>query len=113
MPRVCKIETITSMFIYNVTTKVEHPVSTEWLQWLQQVHIPAMIATGCFTKAVILKLKAVDDSDGLTYAVQYYANNETDYEKYLANFATDLRAEALNKWGDKIISFRTIMEVVN
>ena len=102
-----------SNFIYNVTTKVEQVVSADWLAWMQQVHIPGMIATGCFTKAVILKLKGVNDSEGETYAVQYHTENEADYERYMATYSTDLRAEALEKWGDKIISFRTFMEVVN
>lgn len=99
--------------IYNVTTKVLHEVCEEWLVWMKEEHIPRMIATGCFFKAVILKLKSVEDGDGPTYAVQYHALNEEDYEKYLADFATGLRADALARWRDQIISFRTVLEVVN
>ena len=99
--------------IYNVTTKVANFIYKDWLVWMKEIYIPEMIATGCFVNAVILKLRGVDDSEGPTFAVQYHAANEDDYEKYLEHFATHLRTAALQKWGDKIVSFRTVLEVVN
>jgi len=44
------------MFIYNVTIKVDHSIAIEWLEWLKSVHIPEVIATGCFTEAKVLQL---------------------------------------------------------
>lgn len=99
--------------IYNVTTKVLHEVAVAWLDWMKEEHIPAMISTGCFQKSIILRLKGVDDTEGPTYAVQYFAANQQDYDRYLAEFATELRAAALERWGNKIVSFRTVLEVVN
>lgn len=102
-----------SGFIYNVTTKVNHSVHNNWLIWIKNEHIPAMIATSCFTQAVLLKLKGVDNSEGFTYAVQYYANAEQDYDRYLEQYAVNTRQSVLDKWGDKIISFRTTLEIVD
>lgn len=99
--------------IYNVTTKIEHDIHAKWLQWMREKHIPAMLATGCFTKTLLLKLKSVDDADGPTYAVQYFAANEQAYEQYLAEFATALRTDVLNTWGNRMASFTTVLEVVN
>lgn len=100
-------------FIYNVTNKVSQQIHQEWLTWMQTHHIPAVLATGCFLRAVVLRLKGVDDEEGPTYAIQYHAAAEADYERYLAEFSTALRQETLDKWGDRFIAFRTIMEVVN
>ena len=65
------------MLIYNVTIKVDHSIAKEWLDWLREDHIPAMIDTGCFNHAVILQLRDNAGEDGVTYAVQYYTENET------------------------------------
>lgn len=100
-------------FIYNVTTKVSPQVHEQWLTWMQEEHIPKMIGTACFSRAVILRLKEVDETDGPTYAVQYYADNEQQYEQYLERFAKELRKDSHDKWSNQIVSFRTIMEVVN
>ncbi|MGC4234786.1 MAG: DUF4286 family protein [Niabella sp.] len=99
--------------IYNVTNKVSHNIHKEWLQWMQEHHIPAVLATGCFFKATVLRLKGIDDEEGPTYAIQYHAAGEKDYERYLALFSEVLRQEVLDKWGDQFIAFRTVMQVVN
>lgn len=100
------------MFIYNVTTKVAGHIADEWLQWLQEEHIPEITATGCFTGATILRLLEVDDSEGPTYAIQLAANNKELYEDYLENYADQLRQKSFDKWGNQFISFRSFMQIV-
>lgn len=101
------------MFIYNVTTKVTHDIQQQWLQWIKEEHIPDIINTGCFTNATILQLLQVDDSEGPTYAVQYFAESKSQYNIYIEKFAPLMRQKALAKWGDKFIAFRSIMQVIN
>ena len=101
------------MFIYNVTTKVQHSIADAWLAWLKQYHIPDLINTGCFTHAVILHLLEADDEEGKTYAVQYYFENKNAYDQYLNNHAQQLRQKTFAKWGDQFISFRSVMQVVD
>ena len=101
------------MLIYNITTKIEHSVALSWLHWLKEEYIPAMLETGCFTHAVILHLAEADDEEGITYAVQYHAENNDRYNFYVENFDDAMREKAIKKWGNKFISFRTMMRVVN
>jgi hypothetical protein len=101
------------MFILNVTTKVSHDVAQTWLEWMKQEHIPALIKTGCFLEATILFLVESSDEEGLTYAVQYKAKNKADYDRYMEEFSKGFREQASQKWGDRIISFRTLMEIVH
>ena len=99
--------------IYNVTIKVERDIADDWLKWLIQEHAPQIIATNCFKKFTALKLLEQNDEEGITYAIQYFADNIQSYEQYLAQFADHFRNESLNKWGQKFIAFRTLMQVVN
>jgi uncharacterized protein DUF4286 len=101
------------MLIYNVTTKVKNSIADEWLSWLKEEHIPELIKTGCFTHAVILHLAEVDDAEGRTYAVQYHTANMELYNCYIEQYADAMRKKTIDKWEDKFISFRTIMEIVN
>lgn len=100
------------MFIYNVTSKIDHSISEAWLQWIQQEHIPDIIATGCFSKATVLRLLEVDDSEGPTYAIQYTAESKASYNRYIEKFAPVMRQKAIDKWGNKFIAFRSFMQVV-
>lgn len=101
------------MVVYNVTTKVDQAVASEWLQWMKSTHIPGIIATGCFTHAVILEVLETDTSDGFTYAVQYHAETGEHYNRYIKEHADHMRTDALNKWGNKIISFRSVLKVID
>jgi hypothetical protein len=100
------------MIVYNVTIKIDEAVSEEWLQWLVQEHIPDVMATQCFTEYKLLRLLDVDDSQGPTYTVQYFAANEKDYDRYINEFAAALRNKTLEKWGDQFVAFRSLMSVV-
>lgn len=100
------------MIIYNVTIKVEAAIASEWLQWMQQVHIPEVIATGCFTHAVTVRLLDIDDTEGPTYAVQYHAESKANYNRYIDKFAEELRQKGFSKWGNKFVAFRSLMQVV-
>lgn len=100
------------MIIYNVTTKVASEIAGDWIHWLKREHIPAIIATGYFTHATILRLLEIDDAEGPTYAVQYFAKNQDSYNKYIAEFAGEMRQQAFKKWGDRFIAFRSLMQIV-
>lgn len=101
------------MIIYNVTTHVANSISNEWLAWMKATHIPEVMQTGCFAKFQMIRMMESDDTEGVTYAVQYYAESKANYNRYIEIYAAPLRKAAIDKWGDKTISFRTLMEIVH
>ncbi len=101
------------MIVYNVTTKVESAIREEWLKWLKEEHITDIINTGCFTKANILQLLETDETDGPTYAIQYYAESKALYNLYIEKFAGLMQQKSIDKWGGQFIAFRSVMQVVN
>jgi hypothetical protein len=100
------------MIVYNITTKVQTAIDAAWLQWQQQEHIPEVMATGFFTAHRLFRLLEQDDSDGNTYAVQYFAIDEDHYDAYLAKDQELLKEKTVKKWGDKVMSFRSVLEVI-
>jgi len=101
------------MIVYNVTIKVDPSIANDWLTWLQEEHVVEVLETGCFTDAKIMKLLEVDDSEGPTFAIQYFAENRSQYELYIEKFASTMRQKSFDKWGNKFIAFRSLMQVVN
>lgn len=100
-------------FIYNVTCRVENDIADAWLEWMRTTHIPRVLSTGLFTQQRILLLLDTGDPGGRTFAVQYATTDRDAYERYLAEHAAGLRSEAQERWGESVVSFRTIMEVIN
>jgi hypothetical protein len=99
------------MFIYNVTVNISPDIQHEWLNWMQEIHVPDVMKTGCFVDSQILRVLFVED-EGSTYSVQYRFLDMSDIERYQKEFAPALQADHKNKFGDKYVAFRTILEIV-
>ena len=100
------------MIIYNITTKVHSAIANEWLQWLKEFHVKEILNTGCFTNFKIVKLLEIDEEEGPTYALQLYAESKAIYNQYVEKFAGKMRQQAFDKWGNKFISIRSVMQIV-
>lgn len=101
------------MIVYNVTIKPDWSIHDEWLKWMQEEHIPEMLATQQFYDFKMLRLLEVDDAEGPTYAIQYHAHNLENYERYITEFAPVQRQKGIDKWGGRFIAFRSVMQRVN
>ncbi|MFY7899677.1 MAG: DUF4286 family protein [Chitinophagaceae bacterium] len=96
--------------IYNVTTQVTHTIKDEWVKWMKEKHIPEVMQTGCFLKFQFVKVLELDETEGVTFAVQYFAESKSIYHQYVEKYASALRKDALEKWGNQMASFRSLMQ---
>lgn len=100
------------MILYNVTVKVDHHVVGEWLQWMKVVHIPDVMKTGIFTEYKFCRILTVDETEGITYAIQYFCKDIPSYERYQNEFAPKLQKDHTERYKGKFVAFRTLMRVL-
>ncbi len=100
------------MIIYNVTINIDHSVHNNWLQWMQNKHINDVLATGLFKNARFVKVLVAED-EGATYSVQFFSDSKEKLNDYYKNHAPKLRQEGLELFGDKMLAFRTELEVLS
>ena len=99
------------MIIYNVTVSVEENAKNDWLNWMKTEHIPEVMACGIFTKAQINHVIVQADSDN-TFAIAYTCSSMKELHQYQIKFAPELQKEHDEKFKEKAIAFRTLMEVI-
>ena len=99
------------MIIYNVTSNIENSIHEQWLAWIKE-HIPQVLSTGCFAEAKLTKV-LVDDDQAVTYSIQYRAKTREDLDRYYKDHAEGLRNKSLKVFADKVLSFRTELEVID
>jgi hypothetical protein len=99
------------MIIYNVTVSVAESIKADWLKWMQDVHIPEVMAAGIFSKSQINRVIVQGDSDN-TFAIAYTCETMKDLHQYQVKFASDLQQKHVARYGDKAVAFRTLMEVI-
>lgn len=101
------------MILYNVTVNVEPEYVLEWLEWMKSEHIPEVMGTGFFVEHKLFRLRNEMENNGETFSVQYFARDMSRLNFYLENEAPRLRKAHHDKFGDKCVSFRTILETVD
>lgn len=99
------------MLLYNVTLILEESAADEWLQWMQETHIPAVMATGMFVSNRLLKVLD-SPNEGVTYCTQYVAETQENYDQYQQIYAPALQADLNTKFENRFVAYRTLMEFV-
>lgn len=100
------------MIIYNVTINIDETVHDSWLAWMQKSHIPDMLATGKFSKALMTKVLVEEEMGGITYSVQYTTESAATLQRYYLEDADRLRAQS-KPFDGKFVAFRTELEIVS
>ncbi|WP_299760247.1 DUF4286 family protein [uncultured Pontibacter sp.] len=100
------------MILYNETISIDNVVADEWLQWMKEVHIPAVMGTGFFLGNQISRLLHEVANDGTTYAVQYTCHSMNDLEEYQRDHAPKLDTRHHERYQGKYVIFRSMLEVV-
>lgn len=101
------------MYIYNVTTNIEESIRVQWLSWMKEVHIPEMLETGKFTKALMSQVLVEEQMGGITYSIQYTTDSKETLQKYYAEDAERLRKKVMERFAGKFVAFRTELEIIS
>ncbi len=100
------------MIIYNVTVNVDESIHDQWMSWMTAKHIPEMLSTGKFSKALMTRVMVQEDLGGVTYSVQYTCSSKELLDEYYRKDADTLQKEGFERFGNKFGSFRTELQVI-
>ena len=99
------------MLLFNVTVIIEEDSAADWLQWMQESHIPQLMDRECFVSHRLLKI--VDSpNEGLSYCIQFIAEDEARHQTFLDLHEQLFIAEMYNRYPNKLVTFSTLMEFV-
>ena len=99
------------MIIYSVTITIQASIETEWVDWMNKVHVPDVLRTGCFSECRIYKVLG-SESDEPIYVMQYYCRSVGEYHRYRDNFAPALQKEHTDRFTGRFRGSRQLLEEV-
>ena len=100
------------MIIYNVTINIAKSEEHKWLNWMKTKHINEVLETGKFISAKLIKVLVEDDNETETYAIQYTTDSREKLDDYYNHFAPKLRLQGQQLFADKMLGFRTELQVL-
>ena len=101
------------MIIYNVTINITEEIHDAWLLWMNNQHVPEVMATGKFLSARLVRVHVDQPMDTIVFAAQYVCKDKATLEQYYLEDAPKMRQKGLELWGDQALYFRTELEVIS
>lgn len=99
------------MILYNVTVNIDVEKEKEYVQWMKEVHIPEVMATGLFMDSKFFKLLH-EVEEGVNYSTQYFAESMDHIQQYQAQHAPELQQKLKDRFGNHYVAFRSLLESV-
>jgi len=100
------------MLLYNETIGIDKDIEQQWLQWMKEIYIPGMINTGMFSDSKMYRILHDNEDGTISYSVQYFSPSIEHIQKYLDEFAPKLVEAHHQKFANKHVVFRTLLQQV-
>lgn len=101
-----------NMVLYNITIILDEEIQDNWLNWANNSLIPSIMDTNLFVSNRTLRVLD-SHNEGVTYCIQFIADDLNKYNQYQDKFATTLTSAQPAEFENKCYSFTTVMEFVN
>jgi len=88
------------MVRYVVIAEVPIPRAAEWYTWMCQQHIPAVLATGCFQRALLWREALAGEV--AVFLVEYDCLDESAFQRYQEQYAPALRQDHAQRFGAEV-----------
>lgn len=97
------------MYLFNETIGIDRTVENEWLTYMKEEYIVAVMNTGMFASWKIYKVLHEHEDDTVSYSVQYFAESIDNIQKYLEVYAPKLIEQFQQKFKNQHVAFRTLL----
>lgn len=100
------------MVEYHVVVSIQKDVESDWLQWMQDIHIPDVLHTGYFLEATLLQeYEPPNTADHTIYHVRYLCSSHQQWEDYQKVAAPALQAEHRQRYHGRFQASRSVQKI--
>lgn len=99
------------MIVYDLTLKVDRFAVAEWVEWMQERFLPAVMETELFEYCRVFE-KQGDKRIGRTYLIQLYAQNVQRINTFLDYEEPELLKEQVEKFRGRIYVSKAYSEFI-
>lgn len=101
------------MYTINFSFKIEHEIFDDFQEWLQNDFISETIKENHFSGFHLFKLLGHDDEHGKTLVLQLIVSSRAILNSFIENRESALKNHIVEKWGDHVMFFQSVLERVD
>lgn len=100
------------MLIYNTTYAVSEEDLAYFIVWIRERMIPAVHADGFLTDGRLARILTSSDDEGYSFCLQFSVADSAVLHQWLLRQGRQLQNEMKKVFGNRVVGFSTLMEVV-
>lgn len=97
--------------LYVVHISVDADRLAEWTSWMYDVHIPDVLATGCFAWGVVARVPESDTAARRAYRIEYLAHGADALARYQRDHAPALQHDHTSRFEGSFSAHRELLPV--
>src|SRR3982074_1328623 len=99
------------MIIYSVTIDIQAAIESEWVDWMNKIHVPDVLRTGGFSERRFYRVLG-SEGDELTYVLQYRCRALEEYHRSRDTFAPALQKQHTDRFSGRFRGSRQLLEEI-
>lgn len=98
------------MILYNITFNIDRAINDEWLAWLREYYLPAVLSTGYFADHKVYRLLKAEEDDSINYALQFFTDSIEKLNGFLEHDAPEISRQVQEKFRNRHVAFMTVLQ---
>ncbi|WP_321517982.1 DUF4286 family protein [uncultured Bacteroides sp.] len=100
------------MLVYNTTYNIDEEVLSNFLIWLHEVYVPEVEKNGILVKPRLLRVLSHRDENTECFSLQWEVESSALLHRWHLEIGGKLNNELLKMFGNKVVGFPTLLEVM-
>lgn len=101
------------MIIFNTTYHADNARKDEFIGWLKESYIPAVLEHGLLQEPQLTRIFADNEEEGTSLSLQFKSPDTQALERWHEECGEALLAEMQKRFGDQVLGFSTLLEVID
>lgn len=101
------------MIIFNTTYHADHSRKDEFISWLKNFYIPAVLKHGGLQEPQLTRIFAENEEEGISLSLQFKSPDTDTLERWHKECGETLLCDMQKKFGKQVLGFSTLLEVID
>jgi len=100
------------MLVYNTTYNIDEDVLSNFLIWLHEVYVPEIEKNGILSNHRLLRVLSHREENTESFTLQWEVESSALLHRWHVEVGGKLNNELVKMFGNKVVGFPTLLEVM-
>ena len=101
------------MIIFNTTYHVDSGLEDNFIAWLKENYIPVALRRGELSQPQLCRVMTTEECEGSSLSLQFHVKDVETLSRWYDEAGVELSEALVARFGDKVVGFNTLLEVID